>query len=166
MKEEVELAGLRGKALWRCSRASNLAMFDFGQRRTVRDPRGKEKVVGELALHVQCAWRITEIGRAVVGRHDLYYPADHPPEAIVPGEFDWEHDPNRLDKLISSLFQNGTREFVVTAVQLGNAGGACLSMSDGLFLELFPDHSLMIESWRLFRPGQQGHLVVSGGITH
>lgn len=164
MKEQVELAELQGKKLWRSLRASNMAMFDFGEHRVVRDFRGTEKQVGELALHVQCAWRITEKGRVVMGGHDLYYPADHQPGAIVPDEFDWEHHPNRLDQLVSRFFQNGHREYVVTAVQPGNSGAASLCLDDSLFLELFPDHSLLIESWRLFRSGQPGHLVFAGGI--
>src|SRR5712691_8128852 len=110
MKTEIEsaTAALNGKTLWRCLRASAMATFDFGQRRKVLGFRGNEKEVGELALHVQCAWRITRTDRVVVGSSDLNYPADYREDEAVPSDFDWDRDPNRRDKLLRLLFENGT----------------------------------------------------------
>jgi hypothetical protein len=73
MKTEIESATLtlHGKALWRCLRAADMAMFDFGKRRISPDFRGNPREVGDLALHVQCAWRITRDDLVLVGSNDL-----------------------------------------------------------------------------------------------
>jgi len=46
----LEIAMLKGKALWRCERAANMSMFQFGPKRTVPGAHGREKEVGELVL--------------------------------------------------------------------------------------------------------------------
>jgi hypothetical protein len=164
MKAEIELAtaGLRGKALWRCLRAADMATFDFGKRRRIQNAQGEENEVGEYALHVQCAWRIIQNDRVIIGDRDLYYPADYRAGAEIPDEFDWDHNPNRRDRLTSSFFEDGKREFVVKEINTGEGGILHIMMSEGYSLQIFPDSSLPIESWRLFKVGQRGHFVVSG----
>jgi hypothetical protein len=165
MKTEIEsaTAALNGKALWRCLRAADMATFDFGQRRKVLGFRGNEKEFGELALHVQCAWRVTRADRIVVGSRDLYYPADYREDEAVPSEFDWDRDPNRRDKLLTLLFENGAKEFVVERVAVGAAGSLHIELSENLALDIFPNDSLSDEHWRLFNPGTHGeHFVVTG----
>lgn len=161
LKEAVLL--LVGKSLWACGRAADMATFAFGQRRRAPDRHGGEREVGEYALHVQCAWRITRNDQVVVGSRDLYYPADYDDvNEGMPPEFDWERDPNRRDKLLVSLFKNGTRKFNVKEVAVGSAGSLHIELDDGYCLDVFPDDSLDHERWRLFRPGvDEPHLVVT-----
>jgi hypothetical protein len=164
-KVEIEMATrpLVGKTLWGCGRAADMATFAFGERRAVPDRRRGLREVGEYALHVQCAWRITREDQVVVGSRDLYYPADYGDEnQDLPEDFDWDQDPNRRDKLLGSLFENGTKSFVVGTIHVGAAASLHIQLSDGLCLELFPDDSLNRERWRLFRPGtNEPHLVVT-----
>jgi hypothetical protein len=164
MKTEIERAtlSLNGKALWRCLRAADMAMFDFGKRRASLDFWGNPREVGDLALHVQCAWRITQDDRVLVGSNDLYYPADYDENNARSPEFDWERDPNRRDKLLASMFENGTKEFLVQKVEVGLAGSLHIALSGNLFLEVFPNDSLTGEHWRLFEPDKKGHFVVTG----
>src|SRR5215813_2282460 len=77
IKNEIELAvaPLKGVPLWDSGRAADLEWFVFGERRTVKDSHDNPKEVGEYSLHVQCAWRITQADRGLVGSRDLYYPA-------------------------------------------------------------------------------------------
>jgi len=42
--------------LWGIGRAASLLWLQFGQRHTVPAWRGGTKQVGELALHIDCAW--------------------------------------------------------------------------------------------------------------
>lgn len=114
MKARIEkaTAPLIGKALWRCTRAADLAAFQFGQRRSVTDNYSGTVQVGEYALHVECAWRISREDRVVVGSRDLYYPADPRIEDPLP-DHDWDKVPNRRDELIRLLFEDGKREFMV-----------------------------------------------------
>ena len=169
MRARIEKATgiLVGKSLWRCTRAADLASFDFGERRTVPCRRGGTKEVGEYALHVQCAWRIGHGEHVIVGSGDLYYPADFDEEqGEIPPDFDWDHNPNRRDRLLQSLFEEGLRSFKVEAVKSGAAGILHIKLSEGFYLELFPDDSLREEQWRLFRPGvDEAHFVVTGGGT-
>ena len=140
-----------------------MAMFDFGARRKVVDFRGSEKEVGEFALHVQCAWRITREDRVIIGSRDIHYPADHSEGQEIPDEFDWDRDPNRLDKLLHTLFEEGTKELKVERVEVGDAGRFLAVLSRDFSLEVFPDDSLPLEHWRLFNPyAEQPHFVVTG----
>jgi hypothetical protein len=100
---ERATAPLLGKALWNCTRAASMAMFDFGNRRQSVAWGGAKKEVGELALHVQCTWRIAREDCVIVGSRDIQYPADYPDDDEIPAEFDWDRDPTRLDKLVGSV---------------------------------------------------------------
>lgn len=163
MRSEIEkaLGVLVGLPLWSSGRAVDLEWFEFGQRKSVTGFRGNPKTVGDYALHVQCAWRISRSGEIIVGSRDLYYPPDETTDE--PTDFDWEHSPNRRDTRIAELFQNETREFFVQQVQVGVAGSFSLILDDGYVLDVFPHDSLSSEHWRLFKPStDEPHFVVTG----
>jgi hypothetical protein len=53
----------------------------------VTDRKGKEKPVGDYALHVQCAWRITQGDTIITGRGDIFCtPVES--EEPLPDDFD------------------------------------------------------------------------------
>jgi hypothetical protein len=165
MKPEIEKATsvLVGKSLWKCTRAADLGSFHFGAHRQVRTFRGDTVEVGDYALHVQCAWRIVQKDQIVVGSRDLYYPADYIEGEEVPAAFEWDRDPNRRDKLLSSFFENGTRQFTVRAVDVGPASSLYIALSEDHSLDLFPYDSLKVEHWRLFEPDKDHpHFVLVG----
>ncbi len=165
MKTEIEAATavLMGKPLWTCRRAASMANFQFGKRKKTQDSHGKPTEVGEYALHVDCAWRITRAERVVVGSRDLWYPAEFDNDAPVPADFDWSRSLSRRDKILDALFEGNTREFSVQRVEGGLAGSLRIDLSDGLSLEVFPDDSLEDEYWRLLAPDQEKpHFVVRG----
>ena len=165
MREEIQLAAaqLIGNPLWGCGRAADMATFQFGPRTERIDRHGKAYWVGEFALHVQCPWRIVREDGVVVGSQDLYYPAEYDPKIGVPEEFDWNRDPTRCYHLLSALFDNETREFIVQAIDVGSAGGVRVLLNHGLALEVFPCDSLEREHWRLFKLGsEEKHFVVTG----
>ena len=169
MKLAIENATrvLIGKRLWGFCRAVDLAMFQFGERQTVPAYKGGTKVVREYALHISCAWRISWEDQIVMARRDMYYPAGYrDPHQSIPEEFDWARDPNRLDELSRSLFQDDAREFVVQGIEVGVAGSLSMELSDGYRLEVFPDQTSSDESWRLFRPGvdERPFVVTNRGI--
>jgi hypothetical protein len=158
---ETALTVLVGKPLWSSGRAVDLEWFEFGARKPATDSHGKPTEVGEYALHVQCAWRITHDEQVVVGSRDLFYPPQET-EDDVP-DFDWEQSPNRRDARVAELFKNETRQFVVQRVEVGDAGAFTLVLNDGYALDVFPHDSLSTEHWRLFQPRVAGpHFVVTG----
>jgi hypothetical protein len=165
MRARIEAATgvLIGNALWGCTRAADIACFQFGQRRKVLGWNGKEKEVGDWALHVESTWRIIQGDRVLVGRQDLYYPAEYDEDEPHPESFDWDRDPNRHDKLLDSFFKDETRELVVREVEVGAAGSFRIILESDFSLEVFPSDSLDGEHWRLFEPSKDGpHFVVTG----
>src|SRR2546425_8610409 len=68
VRAEIEsaTAALIGKPLWMCRRAADMATFQFGGRIKGVDYYGRPSQVGDYALHVQCAWRITRGDEIVV----------------------------------------------------------------------------------------------------
>jgi hypothetical protein len=164
MREQIQkmLEPLIGMSLWSSGRAADLDWFSFGQRRTVTTANGQTKEIGEYALHVQCAWRITHGNDVVVGSSDLYHPLG---ERVDPIEnFNWDvQGANSRDERIAELFQNETRHFLVRAVEVGNAGAFTITFDNEYALDIFPDDSLREEYWRIFKPyAEQPHFVVTG----
>lgn len=168
LKIQQAAAVLIGLPLWDAGRAADLAWFIFGERRMVRDHKGEEREMGEFSLHVQCAWRMVQGEKTVVGHRDLYFPAGWDDSQIYPQNFNWDvQGANRLDELLKLMFHNETNSFTVQSVQAGLAGALQIFFDKEMVLEIFPNDSFAGEHWRLFRPYRgEPHFVVSGkGIS-
>jgi hypothetical protein len=147
--------------LWAAGRASDLAWFHFGQRRTVTDSRGDSKEVGEYALHLQCAWRIVQGEKIIVASRDLYYPTGSVTPEVSSG-FHWDvQGANRLDERLQQFMKEASL-FVVGA-EAGRGGALQVFLGNDTALEVFPYDSFDGEHWRLFRPyADESHFVVGG----
>lgn len=157
MKDQIRAAliVLIGKALWSSGSAA-LQWFQFGERRTVTGFRGDVKEVGEYALHVQCAWRITRNDRVVVGSSD-------PREESEQDNGDPQRKLSRMDDRVQQLFEDETRQFAVEGIEIGEAGAFSIKLADGYVLDVMPDDSSDCEHWRFFKPYVEGpHFVVTG----
>jgi hypothetical protein len=154
------VGALVGLPLWALGRAVDLAWLEFGSRRTV-SRGGKEKQVGDYALHIQCAWRITRGDQIITGRGDIFCtPVES--EEPRPDDFDWQKG-NRFDRIAEALFEHESRQFIVQSVHVGEAGSLAIVLDDGYKLEVFPHDSESGEHWRFFRPfSDEPHLVFSG----
>lgn len=159
---ERELSKIVGLPLKDAGRVADLEWFSFGRTRIVRNHRGVEREVGEYAIHVQCAWRITKSRKIVVASRDRYVPREGWEGSEE--DFDWDKvGENRCDQRIRSLF-DGTRAIVVESAEGDNLGGFRLFLSHDYILEVFPDDSEDDEHWRLFEPAVDSpHFVVTGG---
>src|SRR5579864_5056311 len=153
MKAKIEraLAPLTGRTLWGYSRAADLASFSFGGKKTVIDINGKRKEIGEYALHIQCAWNISNDSSIVVGSADVYYPPalsnQSPPE-----DFNWDRGPNRRDELLRQLFVDNNRRFIIEKVVV-SLPYVRIPLTKGIALNILPDDSIADhEHWRIFRP--------------
>jgi hypothetical protein len=163
MKNEVEqaLGPLVSLPLWALGRSVDLAWFEFGSRRSVKGSKGIEKEVGDYALHVQCAWRITHSEKVIIGCGDIFSVPQESTEPI-PGDFDWQKG-NRFDRIAADLLQNESLTLVVLSVNASDAGSFSIGLQDGYNLEVFPDHSESGEHWRFFKPyTAEPHFVFSG----
>lgn len=156
---------LIGTPLWRCTRAADMACFQFGNRnKRTRD--GKDFEVGDYALHVQCSWRIIRGDEIVVGREDLFEPeeAAHKAETY----FDWQKA-NLQDARLKTLFVDGSRQFAVIGTALRAAGNLDILFDDEMRLEIFPGSSVRrqdLEHWRLFEPTADHNLSVNPHIIY
>jgi hypothetical protein len=142
---ESALAPLVGLPLWASGRAADLQWFQLGAQHLVTvqhgPTKGTERTVGDYALHVQCAWRISGPTGIVVASRDRYVPAGDPDKE--PPEWRWDRPgANRCDQRIETW---------------------CLALSHGHALEVFPDDSQDGEHWRLLQPARDAdHFVVTG----
>lgn len=166
MRDRIEqaLQVLIGLPLRSAGRAADLVWFQFGNLQESVQSNKQEPVVGEYALHVQCAWRISGPVGIIVGSDDCYFSAGDDPFRDYPN-FDWDQPgANRCDERIAMFFQFRANAVpIVDAVQVDRTGGFRLDLSGEISLEVFPNHSLMNEYWRLLRPSSdEQHFVVTG----
>ncbi len=169
MRQQIEAAleVLIGKPLWGADRTSILQWFHFGERRTATRRNGRQVQVGEYALHVQCAWRLGSPTSIIVASADRYLAAGEDPFKEHES-FAWDTPgANRADERLAAFFagfaERGEEPPVVEGARANSVGGFQLALSDGLTLDVFPDHSLPGEHWRLFSPGADAeHFVVTG----
>jgi len=139
------LAILKAQPLWACHRSADVAQFQFGKRRA----SGKPSDLGDYALHVRCPWRVLRKNRILVGSDDLFFPAGYNSGMEPPPDFDWQRQPNRLDKLRLALFTPGRPVLSVRKIEVGLAGSFRLLFDDKMALEVFPASSRRVEHWRL-----------------
>jgi hypothetical protein len=138
---EAYLAPLIGKPLWSCGRAADLLWLQFGSRHTLPTARGTTRDVGDYALHVQCAWRIS-------CGHGLVTASEREPSDVI-------------DKQLS-VFVGRYCPAVVEAIAANEGGGFSLSLEGRCRFEVFPDGQPE-EQWRLLQPGAQAsHLGLVG----
>ena len=122
-----------------------------------------------LALHVACAWRLTDGERVLVGSGDLFTPADPDEE---PETFDWEPaGASWLDVRLGELAEKrnaAAHPPTVSQLSVDLFGGARLTLTDGLVLELFPNSTptghVSTEFWRLTRAGADDFVVGTFGV--
>ena len=143
---EQALGVLVGLPLWAIGRAVDLAWFEFGGRRSVRGWKCAEKEVGEYALHIMCAWRISRGDKVVTGRGDIFCAPEESPEPLPP-DFDWQKG-NRFDRVVTEVLLGGSRQLAVRSVRAGDAGSLTIALEDGYKLEVFPQDSESGEHWR------------------
>lgn len=156
------LSVLLGLPLWGATRALNMEMFAFGERRTRRNRKEEDVEVGEYMLHIQCPWRLVGPNGIIVGSEDRNYPEDE--------NADWREfnsdGPSRCEARLGTWFKEcATAPLKVGRLEADSVGGFRLLLERGFVLEVFPANSLegeYSERWRLFQPSQGSHFVITG----
>ncbi|GAA2439842.1 hypothetical protein GCM10010273_16940 [Streptomyces lavendulocolor] len=101
----------------------------------------------DLALHIQCAFRVLHDGQVLLGSRDMTYARG----GTEPDAFDTLYDDRAA--LLSRVL-GGARPQVETVLQ-GPAGALTLEASRGFRVDVLPDRSGTEESWRAFTRGGQ-----------
>ena len=165
LKRKIEkvLRVLVGIPFWSIGRAGDLVWIQFGQRRRVWTRSGGWKLVGDFAIHLQCAWRIRNSSSLIVASGDVYFP---PFEKKPSRAWRWDVGPNRFDNRVKRFLRERPRAIArVVRVYADDVGGLRVEMTKGMVLEVFPSDTLDgkgAEYWRFFRPSQNlPHFVVT-----
>ena len=157
------LSALVGLPMWRATRALNMEMFTFGERRKRLNQQEEEIEVGEYALHVQCPWRIVGPHLIAIGSEDRNYPED---EKSDWNDFDPDADRTLCEaRMAAWLHEHARAPLKVERVEADRTGGFRLFLERGFVLEAFPANTLRgeeFEHWRLFQSSQKDHFVVTG----
>jgi hypothetical protein len=143
LRERVSdyLACLRGTPLWACGRAADLLWLQFGRKRSAATLAGGTRYVGDYALNVQCAWRVTT-PEGLASAWDL--PSDGQIDAGL-AAFVGTHCPAVVEESVAD-----------------DRGGFKLFFIGGCTIEVIPGRDGE-EQWRLLRPGTAAQHVVLAG---
>jgi len=149
------LACLLGQPWWAANRSLNLHTLQFGAPVPFTRRDGTRVEVGRYALHIQCAWRITDASGVVVGSRDRMTPRGNPDD--VPEGFTWNEPGSTLcdEKIEQLLHAHAAAPLIVEAREPGHHGAFRLVLSTSFALEVFPD-SATEEQWRFFDRHEQG----------
>jgi hypothetical protein len=163
----ASLQPLIGLQLATSYRTGSMRIFPFGRLRLATSSRfssgdsGKLRLIGDLALHVQCPWRLETERGIVTGFTDLWRPIKEE-EGFSYEEWDWDTDGNLQDAHMEKYFCDHT-DVRVMSVELQTNGSFTLHLSSNTRL-LFFAAGATSEDWRLFKPDTEDpHFVVSGG---
>jgi len=125
-----------------------------------KKPRG---LVGDLALHVQCPWRLDAGTSIVTGLTDLWQPIPVS-ETINYDDWDWDRDGNLQDQQMADYFTQYPDSKVIS-VSPSYHGSFTLHLSGNVKLFVFVS-GCASEDWRIFRHSSDDrHFVVTGGIV-
>jgi len=162
MAQAPELGDLRGIRLSVVRRAADMLVLHFGSIKPHWSGRG---TVGDMALHVQCPWRLQDSSRVLTGKEDLH---DFAGGGAEPEGWDYEQGSSRQDLALDRIFGDrdpvlgwsvSSDKFLVKSVDASPFGDIDITFSGGCRLQVFPV-ATVLESWRLFIPDSDGpHLV-------
>ena len=152
---QTRLNALIRQPLTHVSRAADMLMLQFGEK---------------YNLHIQCYYRLTEQGRTILARNDVYQPSEAMwsmwramgyDEDYIPEDFHSDEEgANRLDETLERLNADLDGLTIKTAM-LNQLGDLTMVFHCGATLTVMADTSGGEECWRLFEQDED-HLVVYG----
>jgi hypothetical protein len=172
IKKQVEetLACLIGHPFWGAGRTLDLLTFQFGPRQWRTNRHGQSYEVGTYALHVQCAWHLTEAQHILVASGDRSSDPTGGNEETMQNDdgevYSWvKAESTFLDERLLDFFLKGKKTpYLVQAIRADDFGGLTIELSQDRALMVFPDASDETECWRFFHLGEKDrpHFVVTG----
>ena len=154
---QTRLNALIKQPLTQVSRETDMLLLHFGSRWTMR---------------IQCYYRLTEQGRTILARNDVYQPAEAMwslwrsmgyEEDCIPEDFHSdEPGANRLDEAIERLNSDLDGLTVKTAM-LNQLGDLTMVFACGATLTIMADTSGGEECWRLMSENEDDLVVYADG---
>ena len=151
-----------GKPLQSVGRAG-LIWFQLGALHEQHDQRGRTRLLGEFALHIQCPWRIRVDGRLLVGHQDFSVIGVRDDKGFYQPQPGLSWGDQVLENISSALLLG---PLTVTAVVLKQQGDLRINLDQGHTLEVFNTSSTDEEVWRVIKSGRgqkkSRHIVRTG----
>jgi hypothetical protein len=124
------LGALEGRPFTALGRAATLAWFAFGDEVPWVNYRGEHTTRSELALHLQCRWRLVRGATALVQKGVLYVPGARAGAAFDTGA---KIGTSRFDDRVETVSRIIAAEVpVVEHVRIGDAFDLQLTLSSGV----------------------------------
>ena len=153
---QTRLNALIGQPLTRVGRAADMLTLAFGS----------------YALHIQCYYRLTEQGRTILARNDVYQPSETMwnmwramgyEEDYIPEDFHSDNEGcNRLDEALERL--NADLEgLTVRTAMINQLGDLTIVFTCGATLTVMADTSGGEECWRLTSENEDDLVVYGDG---
>lgn len=161
---ENTLSKIIGYRFAELGRAGGTIWLGFGDEKEIIIPshnQFKKHTVNELAIHVECTFRIKQENHILLGNQDMFEPTS---EYININDFNWDvQGANQFDcKAIEINKYLSTNNVNVIDYNLSD-GDLYIYLSDGKVLEILINTSLELECWRFFEPGTNNpHIVATG----
>ncbi|MDD6051326.1 MAG: hypothetical protein PUC00_08685 [Clostridiales bacterium] len=154
---QTHLNGLIKQPLTAASREADMLLLSFGTQYTLR---------------IQCYYRLTEQGRTILARNDVYQPSEAMwsmwramgyEEDYIPEDFHSDEEgANRMDEALERL--NGDLDgLTVRTAMLNQLGDLTVMFQCGATLTVMADTSGGEECWRLMRENEDDLVVYGDG---
>ncbi|MBC8727946.1 hypothetical protein [Paraburkholderia sp. UCT2] len=147
---ERRLQVLRGLEWSDVSRAADMLTLGFGPKHEAKNFYGVPKQVSAWALHIQCAWTLSEAGNVIATEQSLWGPDEKANEFAL-----------RLRQLLAR-----NAPIIVESISANSDCGLVVSLSQAFRLIVAPDVTSDHENWRFFESKRDAkHLVIEGGTV-
>ncbi len=154
---QTRLNSLINQPLTRGGRTADMLTLEFG---------------GQYALHIQCFYRLTEQGRTLFARNDVYQPSEAMwslwrsqgyEEDYIPEDFHSDDEGcNRLDEALERL-NSDLDGLTVRTAMLNQLGDLTMVFTCGATLTVMADTSGGEECWRLHADSEDDLVVYGDG---
>jgi hypothetical protein len=152
--EKGALAALQvliGEPFTGVSRALDLGVISFGAEVSWVDAQtGEPRKASRYAVHASCPFRVTRLGRLLVGSDDIRHRRPDRPDGT---QSVFDRDAALLDSILSSM------PVSVMDVSVTFAGDIHFELGDDMRVEVFPASSHPDPAWRFLHRDAGEHLV-------
>lgn len=149
----TQLENLVGKSVSGLNLAASMLTVQFGNKVTNISSKGKKREVGELALHIQSSWRITNKNQIIVGIDDYY-------------GIDEKDSLGLITPVLNDIVKQNLK---VISIELIEPSSFILKLTNTITISAFSAAGIIgneTEAWRLFNPSKdtKHFVVMSDGV--